>query len=255
MASPPTQLLTYAVDLRVFSLLYPFASNSSSSSFGPTSLIFSKSIHSSPFPLMLPQFKLQQLLPELQPKLHNWYSCFSSLSSSCHLKCFPSSLRMKLTLQGLLSVYPLAPHLICEQSPTTLPFSHYSGFADLIFAPWICQKYTLFRRLHLLFPLSKMIHLLIFPGADSHSTQMGSDLASVVMPTSFPLLNPNNRSTTFPFCVFPDTYHLLKLHCSWITLLPSCLFSPIRMWAPWEHELICLVRHMDSTHETVPGPQ
>lgn len=138
---------------------------------------------------MLPQFKLQHLLPELLPKLHNWYSCFSSLSSSCHLRCFPNSLRMKLTLPGLLSVYTLAPDLVFEQSPTTLPFIHYPGFAGLLFAPWTCHVSPLFGPLHLLFPLSKMLPLLIFPEADSSSTQIGSDLTSVVMLTNFPLLN------------------------------------------------------------------
>ena len=62
-------------------------------------------------------------------------------------------------------------------------------------------------------------------------------------------------STIFLFYFFPDTYHYLKLHCSWIHLLIYCLFSPTRMWAAWKHEFICLAHHMDSTREKVLGTE
>lgn len=104
MVFPPTELLSYIVELRVFSLLYPF-----------------HLIHHQVLLAYFPNvFQIHPLLSisanvtivqaptssaQITAKVYNWYSCFYSFGSSCHLSYFPSSLRTKWTLQGLLSLW------------------------------------------------------------------------------------------------------------------------------------------------------
>lgn len=190
MVFPPTELLSYIVELRVFSLLYPF-----------------HLIHHQVLLAYFPNvFQIHPLLSisanvtivqaptsfaQITAKVYNSYSCFYSFGSSCHLSYFPSSLRTKWTLQGLLSLWSWSCLWTITYHSSLHSLPQAAGF---LFALWTCHVSSLFGPLHMWFPLSKMLCLLIFPGADSYSTQFGSDVTSLMT-----LLNSHNHSTTFPF--------------------------------------------------------